>query len=136
MQRELASAIGLPRRPTNALWILVFLMPAEVSRNFIMHLLDACPERLLPERRLPEFDLVSLSFDLLGQLENDRLRTTDLAELVPPKVLYLAEGFRPFRFQPGNDSFDILDDECDVPDTQGVGRKLPNTSFKKFASRA
>src|SRR5262249_17213189 len=35
-QRALASAIGLPRRSTNALWIVVFLMPAEVSRNFMI----------------------------------------------------------------------------------------------------
>src|SRR5690348_8178094 len=34
MQRALHSAIGLPSRSTSALWILAFLMPAEVSRNF------------------------------------------------------------------------------------------------------
>src|SRR6476660_1941121 len=39
MQRALASAIGLPRRSTSALWMLGFLMPAEVSRNFMMALL-------------------------------------------------------------------------------------------------
>src|SRR5262245_18631908 len=38
MQRALDSAIGLPRRSTNALWIVVFLMPAEVSRNFMIPL--------------------------------------------------------------------------------------------------
>src|SRR6266545_1242351 len=36
MQRALHSAIGLPRRLTNALWILVFLMPADVRRNFML----------------------------------------------------------------------------------------------------
>jgi len=36
MQRALDSAIGLPRRSTNALWMLVFLMPEEVRRNFMM----------------------------------------------------------------------------------------------------
>src|SRR5262245_21674428 len=36
MQRALDSAIGLPRRSTSALWMLVFLMPAEVRRSFIM----------------------------------------------------------------------------------------------------
>src|SRR6185503_15425539 len=36
MQSALDSAIGLPSRSTNALWMLVFLMPAEVRRNFIM----------------------------------------------------------------------------------------------------
>src|ERR671932_1334112 len=40
MQRALASAIGLPRRSTSASWMLVFLMPAEVSSNFIIPLLD------------------------------------------------------------------------------------------------
>src|SRR5258708_4797917 len=36
MQRALDSAIGLPRRLVKALWMLVFLMPAEVRRNLIM----------------------------------------------------------------------------------------------------
>jgi hypothetical protein len=36
MQSALDSAIGLPSRSTKALWMLVFLMPAEVSRNFTM----------------------------------------------------------------------------------------------------
>src|SRR5271165_1989695 len=36
MQRALHSAIDLPRRSTSALWIRVFLTPAEVSRNFKM----------------------------------------------------------------------------------------------------
>jgi hypothetical protein len=35
MQRALDSAIGLPKRSTSALWMLVFLMPADVRRNFI-----------------------------------------------------------------------------------------------------
>jgi hypothetical protein len=36
MQRALESAIGLPRRSTSALWMLVFLMPADVSSNRMM----------------------------------------------------------------------------------------------------
>jgi hypothetical protein len=49
MQSALDSAIGLPRRSTNASWMLVFLMPAEVSRNFMMPLLAILmkAERLL-----------------------------------------------------------------------------------------
>jgi hypothetical protein len=39
MQRALDSAIGLPKRLTNASWMLVFLMPAEVRRYFMMSLL-------------------------------------------------------------------------------------------------
>src|SRR5512138_3352508 len=39
MTRALDSAIGLPSRSTSALWMLVFLMPAEVSSNFMMSLL-------------------------------------------------------------------------------------------------
>src|SRR5690349_10992293 len=35
MHRALHSAIGLPRRSTSALWMLVFLMPPEVRRSFI-----------------------------------------------------------------------------------------------------
>jgi len=41
MQSALHSAIGLPRRSTSALWMLVFLMPAEVSSDFRMRLLSA-----------------------------------------------------------------------------------------------
>jgi hypothetical protein len=40
MQRALDSAIGLPSRSTSVLWMLVFLMPADVSRNFMILLLD------------------------------------------------------------------------------------------------
>jgi hypothetical protein len=36
MQRALDSAIGLPSRSTSASWMLVFLMPAEVRRSFIV----------------------------------------------------------------------------------------------------
>lgn len=39
MQRALDSAIGLPNRSTSALWMLVFLMPADVRRSFKMSLL-------------------------------------------------------------------------------------------------
>src|SRR5947209_5975750 len=41
MQRALDAAIGLPRRPTSASWMLLFLIPAEVSRYFMMPLLAA-----------------------------------------------------------------------------------------------
>src|ERR1700730_5774360 len=49
MQRALDSAIGLPSRSTRALRMLSLLMPAEVSRNFMMPLLDDLmgAERLL-----------------------------------------------------------------------------------------
>jgi hypothetical protein len=40
MMSALDSAIGLPRRPTSSSWILGFLMPPEVSSNFMMPLLD------------------------------------------------------------------------------------------------
>src|SRR5262245_27840652 len=36
MQRALDSAIGLPRSSTSAAWMLVFLMPAEVSRSLML----------------------------------------------------------------------------------------------------
>jgi hypothetical protein len=35
MQRALDSAIGLPSRSTSASWMLVFLIPADVRRNFM-----------------------------------------------------------------------------------------------------
>src|SRR6266511_2677816 len=36
IQRALESAIGLPSRSTSALWMLAFLIPAEVRRSFIV----------------------------------------------------------------------------------------------------
>jgi hypothetical protein len=36
MHRALESAIGLPRRSTNAWWMLVFLTPADVRRSLNM----------------------------------------------------------------------------------------------------
>jgi hypothetical protein len=36
MQRALASAIGLPRSSSSALWMLVFVMPADVRRSLKM----------------------------------------------------------------------------------------------------
>jgi len=38
MQRALDSAIGLPSRSTSASRMLVFMMPAEVRRNFMLPL--------------------------------------------------------------------------------------------------
>src|SRR6266540_6851131 len=54
MQRASDSAIGLPRRSTSASWMLVFLMPAEVRRYFMMPLLVDFmgAERLLQARAL------------------------------------------------------------------------------------
>src|SRR5215469_3749475 len=39
MHRALESAIGLPSKSTSALWMLVFLMPADVSSNRMPSLL-------------------------------------------------------------------------------------------------
>ena len=36
MHRALESAMGLPRRPTSASWMLAFLTPAEVRSSFMM----------------------------------------------------------------------------------------------------
>ena len=41
MTRALESAIGLPKSSTSALWILVFMIPAEVRRYFMLPLLVA-----------------------------------------------------------------------------------------------
>ncbi len=38
MHRALHSAMGLPNRSSSALWMLVFLIPAEVSNNFMSSL--------------------------------------------------------------------------------------------------
>src|SRR5579862_7753272 len=53
MQRALDSAIGLPSRSASALWMLVFLMPAEVRRSFIVPFLGHIVAELVisPGRR-------------------------------------------------------------------------------------
>src|SRR5262245_46691263 len=49
MQRALHSAIGLPSRSMSALWILVFLMPADVSSSFMIPLLAVVrPQSIVP----------------------------------------------------------------------------------------
>src|SRR5437764_458716 len=45
MQRALDSAIGLPSRSTSASWMLVFLMPADVRRNFMPPSWSRCCRR-------------------------------------------------------------------------------------------
>jgi hypothetical protein len=39
MMRALDSAVGLPRSSTSASWMLSFLIPAELRRSFITHVL-------------------------------------------------------------------------------------------------
>ena len=60
MQRALHSAIGLLRRPTRASWMLGFLMPADVRRNFIdapmLALWASCSLRPAPGRISMETD--------------------------------------------------------------------------------
>src|SRR5579859_4112405 len=48
-QRALDSVIGLPSRSSSALWMLVFLIPAEVRRSFIVPFLGP----LALERKVP-----------------------------------------------------------------------------------
>src|SRR5215211_7696509 len=55
IQRALHSAIGLPRRSTSALWMLVFLMPAEVRRYFMIPLLA---DVMRAERLLQSLSLI------------------------------------------------------------------------------
>src|SRR4030095_12799600 len=55
MHRALDSGIGLPRRSTSALWMLVFLMPADVRRSFMMPLLaDLVRAERLLQRELQD----------------------------------------------------------------------------------
>src|SRR5437763_392599 len=56
------------------------------------------------------------------------LMPTNVAELIHAfTVVYLAEGFRPFLFEPGNNRLDILDGKGDMPNTQGIRRKFLDT---------
>src|SRR5258706_8733543 len=58
MMRALHSAIGLPSRLTSALWMLGFLMPLDVSRNFMMPLLAD----LMGAERLLQFLLLRCGY--------------------------------------------------------------------------
>ncbi len=80
MQRALHSAIGLPRRSTSASWMLVFLMPAEVSSNFIIPLLDdgMGAERLLQSRSLVPIRIIGILWDMSEQPSPKRRRARTL----------------------------------------------------------
>src|SRR4249920_935357 len=52
MKRALDSAIGLPKRSTNALRMLVLLMPAEVRRSFINFFFVNCDTTAWSELQL------------------------------------------------------------------------------------
>src|SRR5215469_8410981 len=58
MHRAVESAIGLPSSSTSALWMLVFLMPAEVRRYFMMPvlltLLSSGAQGVMPRQRLSQ----------------------------------------------------------------------------------
>jgi hypothetical protein len=65
------------------------------------------------------------SADLLRQLDDDSRRAADVAEPVAVLVtLQLADQFSAVGSQAGNDGVDVLDGECDVADTRGVGRRV------------
>ncbi len=64
---------------------------------------------------------------MLCQLDDHPLWTTDVAQLIAVfKLLYLTERFHAVLFQPGNNSFDIFDGECNMSDTQGIRGRLLN----------
>ncbi len=69
IQRALDSAIGLPSRSTSASWMLLFLMPAEVRRYFMMPLLADLlgAERLLHPLLLCNYGLFkSMTYDVIS----------------------------------------------------------------------
>ena len=51
MHRALDAVIGLPRRSTRALWMLVFLMPADVRSIFMMGTFQAIMEHCVAAKR-------------------------------------------------------------------------------------
>jgi hypothetical protein len=61
--------------------------------------------------------------DPLRQLDDDPLRAAEAAEPVDALVaLQLADELSSAGSQASDDGVDVLDDECDVADTRGVGR--------------
>ena len=56
------------------------------------------------------------------------LMPTNVAELIHAFiVVYLAEGFSPFLFEPGNYRLDILDGKGDMPYAQSIRQGLLDT---------
>src|SRR6266568_7515556 len=73
MQRALDSAIGLPSRLTRALRMLSLLMPADVSRNFMMPLLMyTWSRRCRPAKKETSLHVLAKSFlnrgNVLGRM--------------------------------------------------------------------
>src|SRR5436190_4249548 len=66
------------------------------------------------------------SADLLRQLDDDPRRATHVAEPVAVLVvLQLADQLAATRSQAGEGCLDVVDDEEDVADARGVGRRGP-----------
>src|SRR4051812_5462951 len=66
------------------------------------------------------------SADLLRQLDDDPRRAAHVAEPIAVLVvLQLADQLAAMRSQAGEGGLDVVDDEQDVPDVRGVGRRRP-----------
>src|SRR5881227_3090082 len=69
----------------------------------------------------PEF-----SADLLRQLDDDPLRTADVAEPIAVFVLlHLANQRRAAGSQASDDGVDVVDCECEMAEARGVRRRMP-----------
>src|SRR5262252_7424900 len=64
--------------------------------------------------------------DLFRQLDDDPLRTADVAEPIAVLIaLQLAHEFRGAGSQAGEDGVDVFDGECDMAEAWGVRRRVP-----------
>src|SRR6218665_3345469 len=74
--RALDSAIGLPKRSTNAWWMLVLLMPAEVRRSFMNFIANILT--LYPTSALNSTKKSSSPAHLLNSIQRERLLSFSL----------------------------------------------------------
>src|SRR5215212_3526316 len=95
------------------------LRPVVVSSN------TRCPASGIC-RRAPDRTMRHPSADLLRQLDDDSRRAAHIAEPVAVLVvLQLADQLAAMRSQAREGCLDVVDDEEDVADTRGVGRRRP-----------
>src|SRR4051812_154442 len=65
-----------------------------------------------------------LRVELLGEPDNDALRSADIGEPVRVFVLHFANEFGPMGAHARNDSVDVIDGEHHPSDTQRVHRRV------------
>src|SRR3954468_15491504 len=104
------------------------LRPVVVSSNTVVPCRSGVPRLRFRGicRRAPDRTMGHPSADLLRQLDDEPRRAAHVAEPVAVLVvLQLADELAAMRSQAGEGCLDVVDDEEDVADARGVGRRRP-----------